>query len=233
MDVTQVKLLNNKIEDIQAKRNRAQAQKEVLLNSLNENIQKYEEAYGVSLQGKSLKETIALIAAEAKKVSSSIQEEYTLKEAVVDAIESGDIAKANELLGIEIVEEVEEYEEPVDDVEEIHVAMKPMGVDFDSADVEDTVEEVTEVAGSDFDDDSFEVPTDDDDFGLDDVGTSEDEDDFDFSFSDEDMPDVSEMGSVDDTVEDLESGSDAKNDVYADFDDFGFGDILQGSKFED
>lgn len=239
MDVTQVKLLNNHIEDIQSKRTKAQAQKEVLLNRLNEDIQKYEEAYGVSLQGKSLKETIALISAEAKKVSSSIKEEYELKTAVVDAIESGDIAKANELLGIEVVEEVEEYEEPTENEEEIRVAMKPMGVDFDSNDSDDVVvEEAEPTETTDFDEDDFggfedTAVADDDDFGLDDVGVvEEEEDDYDFSISDDDMPDMSEMGSsVDDTIEDLESGSD---DMFADFDDdFGFGGILQGSKFED
>lgn len=120
VSVKQVEELNEKIEKLNTSRTQTETRKEILTQNLSKKLKEYKEKYGVDLEGAKFSETFKKIQAEAKKVSSSVQEEYTLKEQVVNAIESGDIAEANRLLGIE--EEPEEFEEVLesseDDVEE-------------------------------------------------------------------------------------------------------------------
>lgn len=221
-NIKKVKSLNERIESIQTKRTKAETQKEMLLSSLDAEIKKYSENYGVDLKGKSLKETISLILAEQSKVVADIKSEYELKEKVVSAIESGNIAEANKLLGITDEEEVVVEEEVVEE--------EYSSDDFDDfGDIED--EEI-----------DYSIDEEEDDFGgIDDSDYSDDEEDEenDFSFDElgtadgDDEKAVENLGTnADDIVEELDTADD--DDIYGDMDmdDFGFGDILSGSKLD-
>lgn len=219
MNANEIKVLNDKIERIQVQRTKAETKREVLMSRLESEISKYEKEYGVSLKGDTLKDTIKAISVEQKKVSKGIEEEYNLKSKVVSAIESGNIEEANTLLGIET---------PIND--------------FAVEDIEDT-EDLDEV--SPVEDDAKDVPEEEDNFGIDEDEFSLDDDDV----EDEDVFGLSEAeeessekvktpigSSVDDTVKELDNDDDDE-DIYSgldnvDFDDFGFGSILNGTELD-
>lgn len=220
MNANEIKVLNDKIERIQVQRTKAETKREVLMSRLESEISKYEKEYGVSLKGDTLKDTIKAISVEQKKVSKGIEEEYNLKSKVVSAIESGNIEEANTLLGIET-----------------HIN------DFDVEDIEDT-EDLDEV--SPVEDDTKDVPEeeednfgiDEDEFSLDD-DDAEDEDVFGLSEAEEESSEKVKTpigSSVDDTVKELDNDDDDE-DIYSgldnvDFDDFGFGSILNGTELD-
>lgn len=218
MNANEIKVLNDKIEKIQVQRTKAETKREVLMSRLESEISKYEKEYGVSLKGATLKDTVKAISVEQKKVSKGIEEEYNLKLKVVSAIESGNIEDANSLLGIET---------PVND--------------FDVDDIEDT-EELEEV--SPVEDDTTNISEETDDFGIDeaDFNLEDDGEDEDVFGLNEDEEEVTEKAktpigsSVDDTVKELDNEED-DDDIYSgldnvDFDDFGFGSILNGSELD-
>lgn len=219
MNANEIKVLNDKIERIQVQRTKAETKREVLMSRLESEISKYEKEYGVSLKGDTLKDTIKAISVEQKKVSKGIEEEYNLKSKVVSAIESGNIEEANTLLGIET---------PIND--------------FDVEDIEDT-EDLDEV--SPVEDDTKDVPEEEDNFGIDedefslDDDDAEDEDVFGLSEAEEESSEKVKTpigSSVDDTVKELDNGDDDE-DIYSgldnvDFDDFGFGSILNGTELD-
>lgn len=218
MNANEIKVLNDKIEKIQVQRTKAETKREVLMSRLESEISKYEKEYGVSLKGATLKDTVKAISVEQKKVSKGIEEEYNLKLKVVSAIESGNIEEANSLLGIET---------PVND--------------FDVDDIEDT-EELEEV--SSVEDDTTNISEETDDFGIDeaDFNLEDDGEDEDVFGLNEDEEEVTEKAktpigsSVDDTVKELDNEED-DDDIYSgldnvDFDDFGFGSILNGTELD-
>lgn len=218
MNANEIKVLNDKIEKIQVQRTKAETKREVLMSRLESEISKYEKEYGVSLKGDTLKDTIKAISVEQKEVSKGIEEEYNLKLKVVSAIESGNIEEANSLLGIET---------PVND--------------FDVDDIEDT-EELEEV--SPVEDDTTNISEETDDFGIDeaDFNLEDDGEDEDVFGLNEDEEEVTEKAktpigsSVDDTVKELDNEED-DDDIYSgldnvDFDDFGFGSILNGTELD-
>ena len=219
MNANEIKVLNDKIERIQVQRTKAETKREVLMSRLESEISKYEKEYGVSLKGDTLKDTIKAISVEQKKVSKGIEEEYNLKSKVVSAIESGNIEEANTLLGIET---------PIND--------------FDVEDIEDT-EDLDEV--SPVEDDTKDVPEEEDNFGIDedefslDDDDAEDEDVFGLSEAEEESSEKVKTpigSSVDDTVKELDN-DDNDEDIYSgldnvDFDDFGFGSILNGTELD-
>lgn len=219
MNANEIKVLNDKIERIQVQRTKAETKREVLMSRLESEISKYEKEYGVSLKGDTLKDTIKAISVEQKKVSKGIEEEYNLKLKVVSAIESGNIEEANTLLGIET---------PIND--------------FDVEDIEDT-EDLDEV--SPVEDATKDVPEEDDNFGIDEDEFSledddtEDEDVFGLSEAEEESSEKVKTpigSSVDDTVKELDNDDDDE-DIYSgldnvDFDDFGFGSILNGTELD-
>ena len=219
MNANEIKVLNDKIEKIQVQRTKAETKREVLMSRLESEISKYEKEYGVSLKGDTLKDTIKAISVEQKKVSKGIEEEYNLKSKVVSAIESGNIEEANTLLGIET---------PIND--------------FDVEDIEDT-EDLDEV--SPVEDATKDVPEEDDNFGIDEDEFSledddtEDEDVFGLSEAEEESSEKVKTpigSSVDDTVKELDNDDDDE-DIYSgldnvDFDDFGFGSILNGTELD-
>lgn len=216
MNANEIKVLNDKIERIQVQRTKAETKREVLMSRLESEISKYEKEYGVSLKGDTLKDTIKAISVEQKKVSKGIEEEYNLKSKVVSAIESGNIEEANTLLGIET---------PIND--------------FDVEDTED-LDEVSPV-----EDDTKDVPEEEDNFGIDedefnlDDDDAEDEDVFGLSEAEEESSEKVKTpigSSVDDTVKELDNDDDDE-DIYSgldnvDFDDFGFGSILNGTELD-
>lgn len=219
MNANEIKVLNDKIERIQVQRTKAETKREVLMSRLESEISKYEKEYGVSLKGDTLKDTIKAISVEQKKVSKGIEEEYNLKSKVVSAIESGNIEEANNLLGIET---------PIND--------------FDVEDIEDT-EDLNEV--SPVEDDAKDVPEEEDNFGIDedefslDDDDAEDEDVFGLSEAEEESSEKVKTpigSSVDDTVKELDNDDDDE-DIYSgldnvDFDDFGFGSVLNGTELD-
>lgn len=219
MNANEIKVLNDKIERIQVQRTKAETKREVLMSRLESEISKYEKEYGVSLKGDTLKDTIKAISVEQKKVSKGIEEEYNLKSKVVSAIESGNIEEANTLLGIET---------PIND--------------FDVEDIEDT-EDLDEA--SSVEDATKDVPEEDDNFGIDEDEFSleddgaEDEDVFGLSEAEEESSEKVKTpigSSVDDTVKELDNDDDDE-DIYSgldnvDFDDFGFGSILNGTELD-
>lgn len=219
MNANEIKVLNDKIERIQVQRTKAETKREVLMSRLESEISKYEKEYGVSLKGDTLKDTIKAISVEQKKVSKGIEEEYNLKSKVVSAIESGNIEEANTLLGIET---------PIND--------------FAVEDIEDT-EDLDEV--SPVEDDTKDVPEEEDNFGIDedefslDDDDAEDEDVFGLSEAEEESSEKVKTpigSSVDDTVKELDNDDDDE-DIYSgldnvDFDDFGFGSILNGTELD-
>jgi hypothetical protein len=219
MNANEIKVLNDKIEKIQVQRTKAETKREVLMSRLESEISKYEKEYGVSLKGDTLKDTIKAISVEQKKVSKGIEEEYNLKSKVVSAIESGNIEEANNLLGIET---------PIND--------------FDVEDIEDA-EDLDEV--SPVEDDTKDVSEEEDNFGIDedefslDDDDAEDEDVFGLSEAEEESSEKVKTpigSSVDDTVKELDNDDDDE-DIYSgldnvDFDDFGFGSILNGTELD-
>lgn len=117
--VKAVERLNEKIEKLNQHRTKVQTTQELLESQLATAIEEYKKNYGIDLKGKDFKATKKLIEAECVRVSKEIEDEYSLKDQVVEAIESGDIAKAETLLGVsheeEVPEEVAEKKEPNDD----------------------------------------------------------------------------------------------------------------------
>lgn len=222
MNVKQVKELNERIEAIQTQRTKVETKKEMLMARLTSEISKYEEIYGVKLTGKSLKDTISAIKAEQDRVSKSIQEEYELKEKVITAIESGNIEEANKLLGIVVEEEnqIDEVESQVDE-EDNYIDEEDNYIDEDE-DFSD--EDISDDLDADVDMDFSVDDEEEDDFGIDDFGIEDNTS----------HKSVKNIGStVDEVVKELDDEGedfDALDDM--DFDDFGFGDMLSGSKLD-
>lgn len=236
----QVKNLNKKIEGLNAQGNRAKAKLEVLEGSLTQSLEDYKSSYGVDLRGKSMKTTAANIQKELLAVEADVQREFELREAVVAAIESGDIEEANRLLGVTVVEEddeeeVEETPEIKDIIDEIEES--PIG---GSSDVEDdfgidTAEDTEEPSFEEdlSDDDSFDL--DGLDFG--DLDLSEEEEPAKPEPAKPQNKKSSNIGStVEDTVQSLEGVPNGFEDFdfgSDDFEDFGFNELLAGTKFGD
>lgn len=203
MKTSQVKELNDRIENIRTQRTKAETRREMLLSTLKKQIEEYENTYGVKLGGSSYKATLKAVQDEKNRVESSIREEYEMKLKVVEAIESGDIDTANKLLGI-VPEIVEEEDEPV--VEQVDNFEEPEVPDVTS--VDDTEED-----GFDFDDDSW---------GVDDEEESKK--------NNKSSKTVQGATPVDEAFDELDGGSFELDED--DDDDFGFGSMLAGSKFD-
>ena len=115
--VQEVASLNKKIEALNTEGTRVETKIIMVTDQLSAGLADYAERYGVTLKGKTLKETAVNIKREYESLVGAISEEYDLKTQIVEAIQRGDIDKANELLGITpetTDEEPEESEEPED-----------------------------------------------------------------------------------------------------------------------
>lgn len=236
----QVKNLNKKIEGLNAQGNRAKAKLEVLEGNLTQSLEDYKSSYGVDLRGKSMKTTAANIQKELLAVEADVQREFELREAVVAAIESGDIEEANRLLGVTVVEEDDEeeveetpeIEDIIDEIEESPISgSSDVEDDFGIDTAEDTEEPSFEEDLSD--DDSFDL--DGLDFG--DLDLSEEEEPAKPEPAKPQNKKSSNIGStVEDTVQSLEGVPNGFEDFdfgSDDFEDFGFNELLAGTKFGD
>lgn len=236
----QVKNLNKKIEGLNAQGNRAKAKLEVLEGNLTQSLEDYKSSYGIDLRGKSMKTTAANIQKELLAVEADVQREFELREAVVAAIESGDIEEANRLLGVTVVEEDDEEEveetpeiEDNDDTEESPISgsndYSDVGDDF-GIDTTDGLEEPSFEEDLS-DDDSFDF--DGLDFG--DLDLSEEEEPSKPEPAKPKNKKSSNIGStVEDTVQSLEGVPNGFEDFdfgSDDFEDFGFNELLAGTKF--
>lgn len=236
----QVKNLNKKIEGLNAQGNRAKAKLEVLEGNLTQSLEDYKSSYGVDLRGKSMKTTAANIQKELLAVEADVQREFELREAVVAAIESGDIEEANRLLGVTVVEEDDEEEvEETPEIEDIVDEIEGSPISG-SSDVEDdfgidTAEDTEEPSFEEdlSDDDSFDL--DGLDFG--DLDLSEEEEPAKPEPAKPQNKKSSNIGStVEDTVQSLEGVPNGFEDFdfgSDDFEDFGFNELLAGTKFGD
>ena len=155
VSVKDVERLNEKIEGLNTDRTKTETRKEVLTQNLEKELKAYAEAYGVDLKGKKFSETFKNIQREAQKVSQQIEEEFELKSKVVSAIESGDIAEANKLLGIEEVDDSEEEEEftSIDEdqtsfEEEVTDTAKEPSIPTGMSPIEETVQDLEDEGGS-------------------------------------------------------------------------------------
>ncbi len=253
-----VKELNARIEEIRDQRTRAETRKETLLGQLKGQIKEYEKLYGIKLSGEGYSGVEKAISGEMDRVSKEIQKEYDLKVSVVEAIDSGNIDEAFRLLGmenpnkaseedvedgvdgegnsdgVELVDDGEE-DQPTDDEYEEDVAkmgkksggkqsgrqgkqsgkQSKQGTNSVSLNAQSAEEVFDEFNGDD-----------DEDFGLEG-----------FEFDDPDDEDTDDYAGP--SGKTAKSTGNASSDLGGfgiefddDDDDFGFGDILSGSKFE-
>ena len=196
--VKAVERLNEKIEKLNRHRTKVQTTQELLESQLATAIEEYKKNYGIDLKGKDFKATKKLIEAECVRVSKEIEDEYSLKDQVVEAIESGDITKAETLLGVsheeEVPEEVAEKEESNDDWD-------AESGEYETGEGESESEE---------------------DFGATEIGSdlyNEDEDDGDIFDADPDPKDIEVEEQDEDEVKDSEE-NDEDDSIFEDDDIF-------------
>lgn len=230
--VQEVQVLNKKIENINLQRTKAEAKVDMLKKQLLNELASYKEAYGVDLGDKNFSKLSGKVKSELAVVTGQIKEEYDLKCRVVDAIEKGSYEEAYKLLGVETEEAEEPEEEFSTDVDpgkvvSIEDVLTPVKVS-----AEDAIDNQTVSGGVMLDDSEDDL-----DFGLDDdIKVKEDKGeatsggivlDDDLVVEDEDVPERPFKG---------QSAVDAVKSVgevpSMDDDDWGFGDILQGSQFQ-
>lgn len=250
VSVKELEKLNRRIENINKEYTKKKTQQDMLKERLSKEIAAYKKEYNVSLEGKSIAETKKKIIAEHKKLVSEVENEYSLKLQVVQAIEEGDYDEAAKLLGIEPeVEEVEEdeelVEEEVEDEEATTTATEDIEVDEDDDEEidfgidEDDEEEEEESFGSDeAEDEGFNMEVEDEDSEVEEVSAA----DF-IKAAGIKKPETAKKptevkGSAPkDAFADM---PDVEEDIFGDMEveddddevDFGFGDMLSGTKFE-
>lgn len=212
--VQEVQLLNKKIENINVQRTKAEARVEMLKKQLTQGISEYKKTYGVDLSDKSFPKLSGKVTAELSKVSGDIKAEYELKEKVVNAIEEGRYDDAYKLLGIESdsADEIEDVAEVTEVVQE-EVAVEEDDVELDFGDEEEdmSVEDEEEI--------NFGVVLDEEEVEEEAVST-------------EDTV-IKGQGALEAVMEmTVEDDEDEIGIPSMEDDDFGFGGILQGSKFQ-
>lgn len=253
ISVEQVKKLNQKIEELNTQGTKAKARLEVMEGNLEQALADYKSTYGVELKGKTAKSTATLIQREVDRVTAEVQAEYELRKNIVEAIERGDIDEANRLLGIQPEEASEEPSE------EDELFDEDDSVEDEFNEEEFFAESDRETIHSDADETSDTADFGDFDFEDLEAGSGSEEDDTTQSFSfgglggisfEDDEEDVQPPPAVakpagkksaktpegipaKDVVQNLTGNS---VDIYGDFDideeeDFGFGDLLSGTKF--
>lgn len=250
VSVKELEKLNRRIENINKEYTKKKTQQDMLKERLSKEIAAYKKEYNVSLEGKSIAETKKKIIAEHKKLVSEVESEYSLKLQVVQAIEEGDYDEAAKLLGIEPeVEEVEEDEEPVEEEveDEESTATEDIEVDEDDDEEidfgidEDDEEEEEESFGSDeaeVEDEGFNMEVEDEDSEVEEVSAVDFMKAAGIKKPELDKKSTEVKGSAPkDAFADM---PDVEEDIFGDMEveddddevDFGFGDMLSGTKFE-
>lgn len=248
ISVEQIKALNAKIEKSNRESARVESRISVLQEQLANSIKKYEESYGVSLMGGSLREIAGKVKAEYEGLVLSINQEYQTKLAVMEALSRNDVDEANRLLG----NAVEAYGEPEEDIEED--SENPDALETE----DDEIDAMVDAEEDDLEDDAMveadDAVLEDDDFSLDDdedyeeVGSAGAADFLKAVASEASKPTAKTVASVKaespskrvskpvggssvaETVKDLGKGDFDLDDD--DDDDFGFKEALAGSKFK-
>jgi|GEM_PF-2163378 len=249
--VKEVEALNSKIEKINLERTKVKTQQELLQKRLEQELKEYNDSFGVNLLGDNIKVTQAKIKAEIDSVTKVVNEEYALKEKVVKAIEDGDYDYANKLMGITVDEQEEIATQVVEDIinEGINASAQDgtevlyPSVDEDALAIPEEPEEEEEMdlqamADSFSMEDDEEVVEEEEDFGLGEDTVSVSANDFLQSVANVTKTDVNAIkgSSIQEASEDLTSGLNIGNLIVEDDEDdmdedFGFGDMLSGTKF--
>lgn len=259
VSIKEVESLNKRIEKINQDYTKKKTQQDMLYERLTKEIKAYQEEFGVNLSGKNLAEIKSKISAEHKKVVSTVEEAYAEKLKIVSAIEEGDYEEAAALLGIvaETVDSEESEEETTETENETQQdEVDAMSISFNETEEETEAESEDDLfgfGGIDEEDSSDEEvsATEVDD-------TEEDEEDNEVSIpgidEDDDVEDVGIGGfldalkgsTVEEAIQDVENPKESdqeSNDEVSfggftvddsndeDEEDFGFGDLLSGTKF--
>lgn len=234
ISVKEVELLNKKIDKINVESTKIKTRQEMLQKRLEQEAKDYKERFGVDLLGSSIDETIKKFKEERKRVSDVVNKEYDLKLKVVKAIEEGDYSYAKSLLGIEdesespSIEDINETPEDTVQPNEVTESKEDLHTEesfgFDSLDLDDDEdieedEDVEEVEEESKEEEENSIKPSD---FLKSVG----------AVTGNSIKEVSEeiepkKGKI--NISDLDLDEDDDEDIN---DDFGFGDILAGTKFE-
>lgn len=196
ISVEEIKKLNTQIEASNRRSTQVEAQIGVFRRQLEESIRKYEDTYGVSLSGRSLKEIASKVTTEHTALVQRISTEFETKTAVMEALGKNDVEEACRLLNIangsEETEELKSSEGPEtytteDDEIDVTADDKADGASFGEEDLE---EENTETDGF-VDDDPLNGDILDEDEVPGDSEVTEDSSDFpddnDFNLDDDDL----------------------------------------------
>lgn len=223
--VQEVQVLNKKIENINVQRTKAEAKVDMLKKQLMSEIGAYKKTYGVDLSDKNFAKLSGKVKAELSLVSESIKAEFELKEKVVEAIEQGNYEEAYKLLGIKVDTDDNEVS-----VEESVSIGNVSDSDFDSEDSIDLdfgVEEEDDgnSAGKSFLDAVNQAQNEPPMSVVDDLQV-EDEEELEKPTSVKGESALDAVGSME--VED----SDSSDIPDMGDEDWGFGDILSGTQFE-
>lgn len=247
-----VKELNARIEEIRDQRTRAETRKETLLGQLKGQIKEYEKLYGIKLSGEGYSGVEKTISGEMDRVSKEIQKEYDLKVSVVEAIDSGNIDEAFRLLGMENPNKVSE-EDVEDGVDGDGVELADADGDQPTdAEYEEDVAKMGKKSGKQSGkqgNNSVSLNTQSAEEVFDEFNGDDDDEGFGFDgfeFDDPDDEDTDDYAGPTGPSGMKKSGKNPKAGkstgnattdlsgfgIEFDDDDFGFGDILSGSKFE-
>ena len=248
VSVKELEKLNRRIENINKEYTKKKTQQDMLKERLSKEIAAYKKEYNVSLEGRSIAETKKKIIAEHKKLVSEVESEYSLKLQVVQAIEEGDYDEAAKLLGIEPeVEEVEEdeelVEEEVEDEETTTTATEDIEVDEDDDEeidfgIDENDEEEESFGSDEAEDEGFNMEVEDEDSEVEEVSAVDFMKAAGIKKPEPDKKSTEVKGSAPkDAFADM---PDVEEDIFGDMEveddddevDFGFGDMLSGTKFE-
>lgn len=94
-----VQRLNERIEQINTQKTKTEARIEMLKKQIDSAISEYEKLFGVRLKGKTFAELRKNVDSEYNSVMLAVQSEYELKDKVISAIDSNDYDLAYKLLG--------------------------------------------------------------------------------------------------------------------------------------
>lgn len=244
VSIKEVENLNKRIEKINNEYTKKKTQQDLLKDRLEKELKAYKEEFGVNLGGSNMAEIKRNIEKEHKEVVSRVEEEYKEKLQIVQAIEEGDYEEAGRLLGIEPVQEEVEEVEVAEEEPTTLSAEVPDDFSFDEEDNSENPEEADfgfgEMAISDEDDESEEFEDDD---SIEIPGFEDDVEEMEVS-SEDFLSSLKGGSSVADSVKEVESsdeiaipevdisGLEISDDDDDEEIDFGFGDMLSGTKFE-
>lgn len=257
VSIKEVESLNKRIEKINQDYTKKKTQQDMLYERLNKEIKAYRDEFEVDLSGKNLAEIKSKIKAEHKKVVSTVEKAYAEKLRIVSAIEEGDYEEAAALLGIvaetvDSEESEEEITESENETQETDVDV--MSISFDDSEETESEEDMFGFGSIDEEDSAKEEIS----ATEDDTGEVEDNEDDEVTIpgidDDDDVEDVGIGGfldalkgsTVEEAIQDVESSSESTQESNEEVsfggftvddsedegeEDFGFGDLLSGTKF--